>query len=150
MDQLSSQIRSLLGGLSLDVCSLMADATGTPSDATGTPPSLFTNSSGDTGLSNSLSQLTGIFKGSSNSSTGAVSKPTSNSLKDKYVQYLPTAQKMFDSFQIMSNITNNSHTESSPKDPNQCQGLLTKLNTRLVNGEITTQQYDTIKKKIEC
>jgi len=69
-----------------------------------------------------------------------------SSLQDRYSQYLPTAQQIFDSFQIGSLGTKNSTVISSA----QCTDLIGKLNSRLVNGEIVSQQYDEIRKKIGC
>lgn len=63
---------------------------------------------------------------------------------------------MFDSFQIISNDTNTSNDTNNSEIvypelvPSQCQGLIPKLDARLVNGEINTQQYDVIKQKIGC
>jgi hypothetical protein len=105
------------------------------------------------GSSNLCSLLGGLSSGAGGLSSGAgdlLSNSTSSDLQSKYSQYLPTAQQMFDSFQITSRGTNNSTVVSSNATHNPCQDLLGKLNSRLVNGEITSQQYDEIRKKIGC
>jgi hypothetical protein len=139
MDQISHAISRLFGGISSDMCSIIGTMSNLP---TGLPDG--------SGSPSNLGPFSGLLGGLSNSSTGGVAKPTSNDLKDKYSQYLPIAQKMFDSFQITSIGTNNSGNVSPKPVPGQCQGLLAKLDARLVNGEINTQQYDIIKQKIGC
>jgi PsbP-like protein len=139
MDQISHATSSLFGGGSFDVCNILGMLS---HSSPGMPGGL--SSPGSPGPFGDL------LKGLSNSSTGVIPQPTSNDLKNKYSQYLPTALKMFDSFQITSNGINNSGNVSPKPVLDQCQNLKAKLDTRLVNGEINTQQYDAIKQKIGC
>jgi hypothetical protein len=96
-------------------------------------------------LSGGLGDLSGGLDGFP-CNIAAVHAGSTSSLQDRYSQYLPTVQQMFDSFQIGSLGTNNSAVISST----QCTDLVGKLNSRLVNGEIASQQYDEIRKKIGC
>ena len=96
------------------------------------------------GLSDGSSNVCSLIGGSSNGAGGLLSNSTTSDLQNKYSQYLPTAQQMFESFQITSAVASPNATHS------QCEYLLAKLNSRLVNGEITSQQYEEIRKKIGC
>jgi hypothetical protein len=72
---------------------------------------------------------------------------------DQYSVYLPTAQKMIDSFQIMgsSAVTNTSTVKPTINEQNQtCGQFLDPLKTRLVEGNITIQQYGDLRKAIGC
>jgi hypothetical protein len=121
MDQISNTLSGLSDGSS-NVCSLIG---GSSNGAGG----LLSNGAG------------GLL---SNGAGGLLSNSTNSDLQNKYSQYLPTAQQMFESFQITSAVVSSNVTHS------QCENLLGKLNSRLVNGEITSQQYDEIRKKIGC
>ncbi|HKG88165.1 MAG TPA: PsbP-related protein [Nitrososphaeraceae archaeon] len=125
LDQFSNLSRTLYG-LPFDACSVFREA------------NLPTDTSGDLG---------GML---SNGPAGTDSEPISDNLTDGYSRYLPTAQKMFDSFQLTSIGTNDSISVPTGAAPSQCQDLIAKLNARLVAGEINTQQYDEIRQKIGC
>jgi hypothetical protein len=104
------------------------------------------------GLSDGSSNVCSLIGGSSNGAGGLLSNgaggllsnSTTSDLQNKYSQYLPTAQQMFESFQITSAVVSSNVTH------NHCENILGKLNSRLVNGEITSRQYDEIHKKIGC
>jgi hypothetical protein len=69
-------------------------------------------------------------------------------IPEQYSLYLPTVQKMIDSFQITQHIAN--PTPKTNGTQIQCGDLLNILNNRLVNGSITTGQYDVLREKIGC
>lgn len=133
LDQFSNLSRTLYG-LPFDACSVLRES------------NLPTDTSGDLG-----GMLSGDLGGMlSDGPAGTDSEPIPDNLTDGYSRYLPTAQKMFDSFQLTSIGTNDSISMPTGAAPSQCQDLLAKLNARLVAGEINTQQYDEIRQKIGC
>ena len=102
-------------------------------------------------MSSSSIDFSGDIGGLLSNDLGGISNASiSKDSNDLYFRYLPTAQKMLDSFQITSINTDNSTSEPIKPAPSQCQDLLAKLNARLVSGEINAQQYDEIRHKIGC